>query len=309
MDDYFYPYRIAEVSFPDDSSFSKYSHGFLPEQRNEWRRDNVNLIIKQINDSIKAIKPWVEFGVSPFGVWRNKSVDPAGSETRAGQTNFDDLYADVLLWQKNQWIDYIVPQIYWHIGFSVADYSVLTDWWSNNTYGCKLYIGQAPYRISHSSVSKKWRSSKEIIRQISLNRTYPNIGGSMFFSEKVFRKNPMRLNEKLTRNLYRYLSLTPSNNRIVPVMPQRPSNTALEVLNGSIHLSWKKEANTRKFVIYKLRKGRTADLNKPENILVVTSDTTFSFTLNRSTDFKRYNYYITSISQTNTESDPEIFIH
>lgn len=307
MDDYFYPYRIAGVEFPDDSSFSKYSRGFLPEHIDEWKRENVNLIIKQINDSIKSIKPWVEFGVSPFGVWRNKNVDPAGSETRAGQTNYDDLYADVLLWQKNRWIDYIVPQIYWNIGFEVADYSVLVDWWSHNTYGCKLYIGQAPYRISRSATSKRWRTSKEIIRQISLNRTYPNIGGSMFFSERVFRNNPLHLNEKITKKLYRYPALSPSNNRIVAMIPQSPSEAKLEVLNGSIQLSWKKESNTKKFVIYKLRKGRTADLNIPENILAVTSDTTVSFILNLSTDYRRYNYYITSISQTNSESDPVFF--
>jgi uncharacterized lipoprotein YddW (UPF0748 family) len=307
MDDYFYPYRIAGAEFPDDSSFSEYSRGFLPEQKDEWRRDNVNLIIKQINDSIKAIKPWVEFGVSPFGVWRNSSVDPSGSATRAGQTNYDDLFADVLLWQKNRWIDYIVPQIYWNIGFEVADYSVLVDWWSHNTYGCKLYIGQAPYRINRSASSKKWRTSKEIIRQIKLNRTYPDIAGSMFFSERVFRNNPLRLNERLTKKLYRFPALSPSNNRIVPIIPQCPSNAKLEVQNGLIQLSWKMESNTKKIVIYKLRKGRTADLINPENIIAITSDTTVSFTLNRSTDYKRYNYFITSISQTNTESDPEYF--
>ena len=100
MDDYFYPYRIAKVSFPDDSSFARFLRRFAPDQHEEWRRDNVNLIIRQISDSIKSIKPWVEFGISPFGVWRNIEKDLVGSETKAGVTNYDDLFADILLWQK-----------------------------------------------------------------------------------------------------------------------------------------------------------------------------------------------------------------
>jgi uncharacterized lipoprotein YddW (UPF0748 family) len=307
MDDYFYPYRIASADFPDDSSFSKHSRGFLKEQRDDWRRDNVNLIIKQLNDSIKTIKPWVEFGVSPFGVWRNSSKDPGGSETEAGQTNYDDLYADILLWEKNGWIDYITPQIYWHIGFRVADYSVLIDWWSHNTFGCKLYIGQAPYRISRKATARKWRTSREIVRQIKLNRTYPNISGSMFFSERVFRNNPLHLNEKITKNLYHFPSLPPSNNRVVPLIPQRPLDAYINIDGRSIELSWNKGLNTKKFVIYKLRKGKPADLNDPGNIIMVTSETSVSFPLTRSTDNRKYSYYITSLSQTNAESDPEYF--
>lgn len=307
IDDYFYPYRIANVSFPDDSSFNRYPRGYSSEQRDDWRRDNVNLIIKQLSDSIKAIKPWVEFGISPFGVWRNQEKDSGGSKTKAGQTNYDDLFADILLWQKSGWIDYVTPQIYWHRGFRIADYTVLSDWWSQNTYGCRLYIGQAPYRIGRKASAKAWRTSKEIVGQIKLNRTFPNINGSMFFSAKVFRNNPLHLKEKLTRNLYRYLSMPPSNNMIVPVIPQRPSEANLTVSNGMIHLFWKKEKNTKKFIIYKLRKEKPADLNNPENIFLVTSETDTSFVVNRTTDVRKYSYFITAQSQTNTESDPVYF--
>ena len=87
IDDYFYPYRITRVNFPDDSSFFKYPRGYLPEQRDDWRRDNVNVIIKQLSDSIKAIKQWVELGISPCGVWRNSNIYSAGLDTVAGRTN------------------------------------------------------------------------------------------------------------------------------------------------------------------------------------------------------------------------------
>ena len=266
MDDYFYPYRIANVSFPDDSSFHKYSNGFTAEQRDDWRRENVNLIIRQISDSIKAIRPWVEFGISPFGVWRNSDKDSSGSATRAGQTNYDDLFADILLWQKKGWIDYVVPQIYWHIGFKIADYRVLSDWWGRNAYGCNLFIGQAPYRINPKATAKEWRSSKQILKQVELNRSIPVIGGSMFFSGKVFWKNPLHLEEKLTRRLYRYPALPPSNKRIAQINPGMPYEAEQALSNRSINLSWKAGDNTKKFIIYKLQKGKPADLNNPKNI-------------------------------------------
>ena len=307
MDDYFYPYRISKVSFPDDSSFIKYPRGFSDDQRDDWRRDNVNIIIKQLSDSIKAIKPSVEFGISPFGVWRNIEKDSSGSNTKAGQTNYDDLFADILLWQKNGWIDYITPQIYWHIGMKVADYSILSDWWSHNSYGCGLYIGQAPYRINKKASYKEWHSSGEIIKQIKLNRTFPNIIGSMFFSAKVLRNNPLRLKEKLKRDLYRYPSLPPSNKRLIPIAPERPYETFISSDEGLISLSWKQGSNTKKFVIYKLRKGKPADMNNPENIFAITSDTSLTIPVTPKTDLRKYYFVITSQSQTNTESDPEYF--
>ena len=307
MDDYFYPYRIANLNFPDDSSFCKYPRGFTSEQRDDWRRDNVNLIIRQINDSIRKIKPWVEFGISPFGVWRNIDRDSLGSATRAGVTNYDDLFADILLWQKNGWIDYVTPQIYWNIGFDVADYSVLSDWWSHNTAGCRLYIGQAPYRIGRKARVKEWRTSREIVRQVELNRTFPNIGGSIFFSARILRNDPLHLKEKITRSIYRYPSLPPANTRIIPVIPQMPSSTHISESGDSISLSWIKGDNTKKFVLYKLRKGKPADMTNPRNILRVTSDTNITIQRNKQTDISRYYYIITSQSQTNTESEPEYF--
>jgi uncharacterized lipoprotein YddW (UPF0748 family) len=307
MDDYFYPYRIAKVSFPDDSSFAKYPRGFTPEQRDDWRRDNVNLIIRQMSDTIKAIKPWVEFGISPFGVWRNKENDPAGSLSKAGQTNYDDLFADIILWQKKGWIDYITPQIYWHIGMKIADYSVLSDWWSRNTFGCRLYIGQAPYRIGKKASYRQWHTSSEITKQIKLNRTIPTVSGSMFFSAKVLGKNPLRFKEKLTRGLYKYQALPPSNNRIIPVIPGNPSGAVMSIDGRVINLSWERGSNIKKYVIYKLRKGKPAEIYNPENIFMVTSETSTKIPVTSRTDPKKYYFIITSQSQTNTESDPEYF--
>jgi len=96
FDDYFYPYKVAGEEFPDEDTFLKYPRGYAPDQKGDWRRNNVNLVIAELQKTIKGVKPWVEFGISPFGVWRNDNVDPRGSATKAGVQNYDDLYADIL---------------------------------------------------------------------------------------------------------------------------------------------------------------------------------------------------------------------
>ena len=138
MDDYFYPYPTKGVEFPDSASFARYGRGF--DNIGDWRRSNVNLLIRKIHETIRGLKPWVKFGVSPFGIYRNQSSDPLGSRTR-GLQNYDDLYADVLLWAREGWIDYNIPQIYWQIGHPVADYAELVDWWAKHSEGRPLFIG------------------------------------------------------------------------------------------------------------------------------------------------------------------------
>jgi uncharacterized lipoprotein YddW (UPF0748 family) len=307
MDDYFYPYKIAGVEFPDNESFKNNSRGYADSQKEDWRRDNVDLIIKQIHDSIKAIKPWVEFGISPFGVWRNIAQDPAGSKTKAGVTNYDDLYADILKWQKEKWIDYVTPQIYWEIGKVVADYKILADWWSHNNFGAQLYIGQAPYRISTTAKEKSWQSADEIIRQIKLNRKYPEISGSMFFSAKFMRQNPLGIQEKLQKRYYRYPALAPSNQRISPIAAQLPANARLSSENGKLHLSWDKGENDKNYVIYQFRKWKRVNVENPGNILLTTSDNSVTYTIDKKTNPKRFKYAVTSISKSNAESSPVRF--
>ncbi|HLO57871.1 MAG TPA: family 10 glycosylhydrolase [Bacteroidales bacterium] len=307
MDDYFYPYRIAGAQFPDDSSFNRYHGTFLAEQRDDWRRHNVDLIIQQIRDSIKAIKPWVEFGISPFGVWRNAARDSTGSATRAGQTNYDDLFADILKWQKEGWIDYVVPQLYWHIGFEVADYAVLARWWNDHAYGCPLYLGQAFYRIDKKSTTKAWRKAIQITDQVQLNRRLRNISGSMFFSAKYLRTNPRHLKEKLLKEVYRYPALNPVNNRITPIIPASPVVAQLRTVNDSIYLEWSEEENAKNYVIYKFRHRKKRDYTNPSNLFFVTSETSLSLKRTIKNTPRRWYYVITSQSNTNTESEPVDF--
>lgn len=219
FDDYFYPYRIAGEEFPDKETFAAYPRGF--ENIDDWRRNNTNMVIEELHKTIKERKPWVEFGISPFGVWRNASTDSVrGSQTKAGVQNYDDLYADILLWLEKGWIDYVAPQLYWEIGKKVADYEVLVKWWSKNTYGRKLYIGMAPYRIQTDpkkaaeakGTAKAWGKPNEICRQIRMNRENPNVAGSIMYPIHSVMENPLGLKDSLRNDLYQYKVPTPTKN-------------------------------------------------------------------------------------------------
>ncbi len=214
MDDYFYPYRIAGKAFPDTASYRKWGHGMDKE---EWRRSNCESIILALNRAIKAEKPWVKFGISPFGVWRNQKDDPEGSATQAGVTNYDDLYADILLWAEMGWIDYIAPQLYWETGFARADFSVLVDWWSKHTYGRHLYIGQGIYRALEPK-SRAWHDPTQLPRQLDLIRANKNVQGSIYFSSRTFYSNPNGWNDTLQNHYYKTQAQIP----VMPWLPTRP---------------------------------------------------------------------------------------
>jgi uncharacterized lipoprotein YddW (UPF0748 family) len=199
MDDYFYPYRIAGKEFPDAKTYSRYGAGL---SKNDWRRSNTDSIILTLNKAMKEIKPWMKFGISPFGVWRNQDQDPIGSPTKGGQTNYDDLYADILLWTRNGWIDYVVPQLYWETGHRLVAYETLIDWWSKHTYGRHMYIGHGIYRALEKN-NTPWKNPNQLPLQLQILRQTPNIHGSAYFSSKTFKSNPHGWNDSLQNNYYR----------------------------------------------------------------------------------------------------------
>jgi uncharacterized lipoprotein YddW (UPF0748 family) len=302
MDDYFYPYKIAGQEFPDEKTFAENPRGFT--DRADWRRDNVNRIIREMNETIKSVKPWVEFGISPFAIWRNSAEDPErGSDTR-GMSNYDGLYADILLWQERGWIDYVLPQLYFHIGYPIADYAVLADWWSKYNYGANVYAGLAPYRVSEESSQKPWRSHKEILRQINRNMSDPNIRGEVYFSAKsLFSKPGVDLQKRLTSREYRYLALSPENNRIARVEPQNPLDPTLTFDGESgLSLKWERGENAKRFVVYRFRRGKPVNLDDASAIVAVTGGTGITLPGVGAGDLKRYRYGVTSLSPSHSES-------
>lgn len=203
FDDYFYPYPLPGKVFPDFSSYMKFGNGM---SRDDWRRSNVDSIILKLHNVIKQENKDCQFGISPFGVWRNADKDPNGSNTKAGPTNYDFLYADILLWLKNSWIDYVAPQIYWEIGHKAADYDVLVDWWSKNTFGKNCYIGLGMYKAGSN---KAWKEKSQLPRQIQKIRNTPNIHGMAFFSSKSLEKNLNGWGDSLRLNYFRLPAPTP----------------------------------------------------------------------------------------------------
>jgi uncharacterized lipoprotein YddW (UPF0748 family) len=203
MDDYFYPYRIAGKEFPDAASYSNSGSSL---SKDDWRRSNVDSIIKKLNTVIKEEKPLCKFGISPFSVWRNKDKDPRGSDSKSDQTNYDDLYADILLWLEKGWIDYVAPQLYLEIGHPKIPYEKLLDWWSKNTFGKNCYIGLGIYRAGSNDA---WKDKTQLPRQIEALRKTPNIQGMIFFSSKSFDKNPNGWSDSLRLNYFAVPAKTP----------------------------------------------------------------------------------------------------
>ncbi|RYG53010.1 MAG: hypothetical protein EOO01_05470 [Chitinophagaceae bacterium] len=204
MDDYFYPYRIPGKEFPDAVS---YARSRSPLSKDDWRRANVDSIIEKISIAIKAEKPFCKFGISPFSVWRNQSQDPEGSNTRAGVTNYDDLYADILLWLKKDWIDYVAPQLYLEIGHDRIPFETMVDWWSKHNYGKHVYIGHGIYRVNEKSAA--WKKAAELPNQIKLVREYPELKGSVFYNSSAFERNPNGWNDSLRNNYYKVPAKVP----------------------------------------------------------------------------------------------------
>ncbi len=205
LDDYFYPYRIAGKKFPDNTAYKKFGNGM---NKDDWRRGNCDSIIKMIHETILENNPMVKFGISPFAVWRNNSKDPAGSFTEAGITNYDDLYADILLWLKNDWIDYVAPQLYWEIGHKFCDYNTLLNWWSHHTYGRHRYIGHGIYKTAQNP-PPAWRRPGEIPNQIKRLRTNINVQGSIYYRCANLLRNPLGWGDSLKNNYYHLPALIP----------------------------------------------------------------------------------------------------
>ncbi|AZK47045.1 family 10 glycosylhydrolase [Paenibacillus lentus] len=192
LDDYFYPSgETASNKFNDDATMKQYNTNQL--SKGDWRRDNINQFVRDLGRSIHAVKPDVSYGISPFGVWRNKALDITGSDTKAGMTAYDSTYADVRTWIRQEWIDYVTPQLYWSLTRQEVRYDLLVNWWAQEVRGTdvKLYIGHSPYKIGTPEIG--WQSADEIIRQLEYNERISEVKGSIFFSAKDLKKNPLGL--------------------------------------------------------------------------------------------------------------------
>jgi uncharacterized lipoprotein YddW (UPF0748 family) len=248
FDDFFYPYPVKGQDFPDDATFAQYGKGFT--DKGEWRRDNVNHLVHEMDLRIKQLKPWVKFGISPFGIWRNDTTDPKGSATH-GLQSYDEIYADTRRWVREGWLDYIAPQLYWNIGFPAADYAKLLAWWAGvvKGSGVQLYVGQADYRVGQPGA---WSDPGELTRQLRLNAKY-GVAGSIHFTASNLRDDKLGA----VRQYRDALNAGPS---LVPTMRDLPRNTPAAptsvTVKGNV-VSWRGAGTS--FAVYKVN-GDKADL-------------------------------------------------
>ncbi len=302
FDDYFYPYRVAGLEFPDSCSYEDNGQDRF-QSRDDWRRNNVDFFVRELSRRIKAEKPHMKFGISPFGVWRNIDKDSTGSMTRAGMTNYDDLYADVLKWLREGWIDYVTPQLYWQIGFELADYRVLLDWWSRNTYGKHLYVGQAVYRIGN----KGWEDPNELRNQVTLNREHNAYHGSMFFSAKTFLHNKDNLNVRM-RGIYPYPSLVPAMDWLPIDAPSAPRLVEASGTAGmGTALQWRDTvpSSPSYYVVYRFDRDEPVNLEDATRIKAIVPRDVSGAQTWKDTHISRntvYKYVVTAVSRLHHES-------
>ncbi len=304
FDDYFYPYRIAKKEFPDDKSFRKYGNGM---DREDWRRSNVDSVILMLSRAIKEENEFCQFGISPFGVWRNKDKDAEGSDTHAGQTNYDDLYADILLWLKNKWIDYVAPQLYWEFEQPNAPYGVLVDWWSKHTYGTNCYIGLGIFRAGSTAI---WKDKTLIPRQIQAMRNYPEIQGAIYFSSKTFVTNPLGWSDSLRMNYYKEPAFTPPIARIDSLRPLTPNVVSATPVDSSFVITVKKsdleKKNIKSYRLYACYE-EDPNFNNFNNAQLIGSkfdEDKCVFTAPLPGNKKIARFFVTSVDENNIESKP-----
>lgn len=303
MDDYFYPYPIAGKDFDDSKSFQTYAkkQGFRANQRADWRRNNVNTLIRELHQTIQETKPWVKFGISPFGIYRNKKNDPKGSETN-GLSCYDDLYADVLYWVKQGWIDYNMPQLYWNIGNKRADYEILLDWWSKNNYNKPLYIGQDVIRTIKGDSSKYG----QLYRKMMMAGKNSKVSGNCFWPGYELEKNTGGIADSLQYNYYKHAALPPAYSSVDHTGPKAVRNLVYKKNEGNgRYLSWNAPFFRQEmdkavcYVVYQFKRFDDVNLEDSQHIVSIGRETKYVIPADVS---GRKLYVVTAVDRNHNES-------
>lgn len=302
IDDYFYPYPTAGCTIPDERQFRQYSNGIRDIA--DWRRDNVNVFMKQLSERIHSVKPWVKFGVSPFGIYRNRRSASIGSDTN-GTQNYDDLYADVLLWVNNGWVDYCVPQIYWQIGHKAADYATLIRWWNRYAAARPLYIGEDVERtVKHPDPSNP--AANQMAAKRTLHNQMRNVSGTVLWYSKAVVDDIGKYGTMLRTHYWKYPALQPRMPFIDDKAPGKPKALKPVWTPDGLYLFWtapkgrKWNDEARKYVVYRFAPHEKPDTSDPSHIVTIT-DRTFIY-LPYTDGTTRYTYLVTALDRMSNES-------
>jgi uncharacterized lipoprotein YddW (UPF0748 family) len=311
FDDYFYPAPVSGVTFDDDAAFAADPRGFT--SKNDWRRDNIDLFVRTIGDSIRAAKPRVKYGISPPGVWRN-GTSVGGTATTAFQS-YTDIFADSRKWLQQGWVDYLAPQVYWTSTTAAARYDLIVPWWSaqvSSTTPRHVYIGQAAYKVNPAATDA-FNQPTQIPSQIRLLRQQPNVQGSIFYKSTELLNNPLGVADSLRLNFYRQPALPPTmpwKDNVPPTTPVQAGLWNDAQNSGLVYLSWRPGSAAadgelaRRYVVYRLPASTgpltAADLANPAHIVAIV-DTLGYREVARPGNFR---YTITALDRLHNESAP-----
>ena len=302
MDDYFYPYPAAGQTIPDDAQYRQYSNGI--KDRGDWRRYNVDLFIEQFYKTVHETKPWVKVGISPFGIYRNKKNSAIGSNTN-GLQNYDDLYADILLWVNNGWLDYCVPQIYWEIGNKAADYDTLIRWWSQYASKRPLVIGEDVERTVKFADPKNPASHQQAAK-MQLHQQLPGVKGSVLWYAKAAVDNVGNYGTMLRDYYWRYPALQPAMpfidgkapKKVKGLKPVWTSDGYLLFWTAPKGKGWRDEAV--KYVVYRFGGKDKVNTADPSKIVAITTQTFLKLPYDNGK--AKYTYIVTALDRLQNES-------
>jgi len=302
FDDYFYPYTIKGEKIPDDKQFKLYSRGC--QTKDDWRRDNINLLIQEVAQTIKNEKKHVKFGVSPLAIWRNQKQDPKGSFTNSGQSSYDNLYCDTKLWIEESWVDYMAPQLYWSTSNEFANYNHLINWWTKNEYDRHLYVGHAIYKLD--TKNRHSFGKEELVKQVNISREKGKVDGNIYFRAKAFVNNHQNFQKTIGESIYKYPSLIPAMNWIDSISPLNPVKLKAKIDEGKVHLSWKAPKynsyndSAAYYVVYRFEENETISTKFSNKILSIQKSNQFIDTT--AAEDKNYKYAVTSVDRLHNES-------
>ncbi len=274
MDDYFYPYPVKGLAFNDNATYKKYGEGM---SLGDWRRKNVDMLIEDVYHTIREQKPWVRFGVSPFGVWRNKKNDPRGSDTNAFE-NYSGLYADVLKWSEEGWVDYLLPQLYWELEHKLASSQKLAYWWDEHANGRHMYFGQDVRKTMDKHSIDGSGENSQLDHKIRLSRELEHVQGNCWWPGYDITSNYKGVLDSLAMKRESTVSLVPSYPWIDATPPDEVEELKCVDLFGHKTLMWYSPHTDdplqvqKAFVVYCFKKGEKIDLERADAIVSVTYD-------------------------------------
>ena len=302
MDDYFYPYPAAGQTIPDDAQYRQYSNGI--RDRGDWRRYNVNLFIEQFYNAVHEAKPWVKVGISPFGIYRNKRSSNIGSNTN-GMQNYDELYADVLMWVNNGWLDYCAHQIYWEIGNKAADYDTVIRWWNQYAGKRPLIIGEDVERTVKAADPRNPSQHQQQAKQ-QLHNQLENVKGTILWYAKAVVDNVGNYGTMLRNHYWRMPALQPDMSfidkkapgKVRKLKPVWTSDGYILFWTAPKGKTWRDVAT--QYVVYRFAKGEKVNTDDASKMIAVTPETFCK--LPYEDGKQKYVYVVTAINRLQNES-------